>query len=258
VVSALATQTLGIDLASQAKKTAACILEWTPTAARIVELGDGFDDEALDELANRHQITKVGIDAPFGWPRPYVSAITEYATTDRWPAIERRQLTLRTTDHNVWELTGRQPLSVSADRIAHTAFRCAELLTKLAAGKAVDRTGAGLVAEVYPAAALSHWGLTSRGYKGAGRAPARAKLLAELQGACSPWLKISAGQEARLVGSDHLLDAFVSALVARALETGSCLPIPTEHLASARAEGWIHLPARPLRELVSMASVGLP
>jgi predicted nuclease with RNAse H fold len=258
VVSVLATQTLGIDLASQAKKTAACIVEWTPTAARIAELGEGFDDEALDDRASRRQVTKVGIDAPCGWPQPFVTAIAEYTASGRWPTVERRRLTLRATDRYVWELTGRQPLSVSADRIAHTAFRCAEFLTKLAAGRPVDRAGAGLVAEVYPAAALSQWCLTSRGYKGKGSTPARAKLLTEIQQACGPWLELSTDQEARLVGSDHLLDAFVSALVARAVESGSCFPIPAEHIEAARAEGWIHLPSRPLRDGFSVASVGPP
>jgi hypothetical protein len=61
---------------------------------------------------------------------------------------------------------GVNPLSVSADRIAHAAFRCAGLLARLAAlGEPVDRAGSGVVVEVYPAAALRRLGLTHRGYK---------------------------------------------------------------------------------------------
>ena len=50
--------------------------------------------------------------------------------------------------------TGAEPLSVSSDRIAICAMRCAELLVELAGDGQLERTGGGLVAEVYPAAAL--------------------------------------------------------------------------------------------------------
>jgi Protein of unknown function (DUF429) len=62
-------------------------------------------------------------------------------------------LTMRRTDVFVHEQLRLTPLSVSADRIAHVAFRCAVLLAKLDAADApVDRSGSGPVAEVYPAA----------------------------------------------------------------------------------------------------------
>ena len=62
---------------------------------------------------------------------------------------------MRRTDAVVHDKLRLVPLSVSADRIAHVALRCAVLLAKLdAAGKPVDRTGAGTVLEVYPAASL--------------------------------------------------------------------------------------------------------
>ena len=57
-------------------------------------------------------------------------------------------------------------LSVSADQIAHVAMRCAVLLAKLdAAGHPVDRTGSGLVANVYPAASLQSWDMSHTGHK---------------------------------------------------------------------------------------------
>src|SRR5215831_17281551 len=65
----------------------------------------------------------------------------------------RRELTMRRTDVFVRDKLRLVPLSVSADRIAHVALRCAVLLAKLdASGRPVDRTGAGAVVEVYPAA----------------------------------------------------------------------------------------------------------
>ena len=82
------------------------------------------------------------------------------------PKQWRRRLAWRHTDEVTRQLTGLVPLSVSADRIGHTAMRCAALQTRLAAeGRGVDRSGAGAVVEVYPAASLKVWGLPWRGDK---------------------------------------------------------------------------------------------
>lgn len=75
----------------------------------------------------------------------------------------RRQLAFRRTDEPVRAATGLVPLSVAADRIAHPAMRCAGLLARLALeGQPVDRSGSGVVVEVYPAASLKQWGLPHR------------------------------------------------------------------------------------------------
>ena len=69
-------------------------------------------------------------------------------------------LTMRRIDVVVHEQLRLTPLSVSADRIAHVAFRCAVLLAKLDAADApVDRSGSGPVTEIYPAASLHSWAL---------------------------------------------------------------------------------------------------
>ncbi len=106
-------------------------------------------------------------------------------------------------------------------------MRCAELLVELAGEGDLDRTGGGLVVEVYPAAALRQWGFDPRGYK-----------------ATSQWLELPQEQRVLLAASDHLFDALVSALVGRAVELGRTLPVPDEHRALAASEGWIHLPKR--------------
>jgi Protein of unknown function (DUF429) len=129
-------------------------------------------------------------------------------------------------------------------------MRCAGLLTELWEG-GVDRTGAGLVAEVYPAAALRQWGLDPRGYKGSKpeRAARRALLVAEIADATSGWLDLDRETRARIAGSDHLLDALLSAIVGRAVALGLTLPIPAVHRAVAEVEGWIHLPrSEPLEQ----------
>ena len=82
----------------------------------------------------------------------------------------RRRLALRETDLVTRDLTRLVPLSLATDRIGLAAMRCAGLLAHLtAAGRPVDRAGTGVVVEVYPAAALKHWDLTYRGYKGAAK-----------------------------------------------------------------------------------------
>jgi len=98
-----------------------------------------------------------------------------------------------------------RPLSVSSDTIAVIAFRCARLLTMHGerGGVAFDRTGQmSRVFDVYPAAALASWGFPS----------------------------------------DHALDAFLSALAARAAgQRRTTVPQPDQR-ELARTEGWIHVP----------------
>ena len=159
-------RTLGIDLAAQAKQTAVCLLAWGEGQAAIETLALGVDDAAILELIRSEEPAKVAIDAPFGWPAPFVAAVSQHASGGEWQAHAPQSLRLRATDLHVIAKTRQQPLSVSADKIAVTAFRCAGLLSELTkAGFAIDRAGDGLVVEVYPAAALRQWRMDPRGYK---------------------------------------------------------------------------------------------
>jgi len=244
--------TIGIDLASQPKGTAACVIEWGEGGGVVTELHDELTDAAIVALVRSKPVSKIAIDAPFGWPIAFVEAMSIYATSGRWPGAREKELEFRATDRHVRALIGRWPLSVSTNYLSYIAFRCARLLTELASnGAAIDRTGAGSVLEVYPAAALRQWGIDSRGYKrraGATEAARLARgevlsaLVRQLRGVAAPWLHLSDAVGARFEESDDLFDALIAALVARALEIGQCLAIPSEHAAEARAEGWIHLP----------------
>jgi hypothetical protein len=154
---------------------------------------------------------------------------------------------LRTTDLAVTAIAGgRPPLSVSADKIAVCAMRCAELLNALARDGAIDRTGKGVAIEVYPAAALRQWGLDATRYKGnkPEQQRKRRQLIETITQATSAWLELDAEELALLAASDHLLDALVSAIVARAAAIGVTLPIPDDVQVVAATEGWIHLPIR--------------
>lgn len=238
---------MGIDLAAQAKDTAACVLRWPSIregSISVLELTASQSDEDLLTLIREHRPEKVAIDAPFGWPDDFVAAVCTWHRLKPWPTGEVPRRRLRDTDRLVLAETGQRPLSVSSDKIAATAMRCAGFLTKIRAlDEDVARDGSGLVAEVYPAAALRNWSLPYDGYKGpkADNRAARQSLVTRIGEAWGSWLQF--GQRvAALEQSDHLLDALICAVVARAVAAGMTRTPDAEQRLVALREGWIHVP----------------
>jgi len=240
-------RTLGIDLASDPKKTAYCMLEWGGGTAEVRELCVGkdggrlADDDRLLELYGHADVT--GIDCPFGWPTAFLAFL---CSTTRpmgeplpaWSDIQRDELKFRATDLRVREELQISPLSVSADRIAIPAFRCQGLLARM---KVTDRSGDGQVYEVYPAAALKQWQFPSTSYKEAKGKPMREKLVGNLLNKAR-WLRVSDEQRGRMLESDDALDALVASLNARAAKLGlTTRPSENERRAAVR-EGWIAIP----------------
>ena len=227
--------TLGIDLASMPKDTAACLVRWERGRASAETPRLGCTDADLDALIR--EADGIGIDAPFGWPDAFRAAVADWtATTWTEDAALRTRLRLRLTDRRVHEQLGLMPLSVSTDRIALPAMRAMALLHRHGV---TDRSGDGRFFEVYPAGSLKAWGMPHRGYKGPGK-PERAQRTAALRRlrAALPWLEMPAACAA----TDHALDALLAALTARCCATGrSELPAPAERPVAVR-EGWIHLP----------------
>lgn len=159
----------------------------------------------------------------------------------------RRTLSRRATDLACEQLTGVRPLSVAADRIAAVAMRGAGLLSALAAaGRPVDRSGAGTVVETYPAAALRVWGLPYQRYKGRDRTAELDRLVAELTAVAPLDLAMSADLCRQ---SDDAMGAVLCALVARAAALRMTTRPPPEMQATAALEGWIVLPTEPLPAL---------
>ena len=243
-----AVKSLGVDLAAAAAKTAVAVLEWGPAGATLAHLALGVDDQEIVDLFGATDVT--GIDCPVGWPDALLPFLTGHLASDAGPVLQhdgiagRRLLAYRDTDRFVTAQTRLIPLSVSADRLAHPAMRCAVLQAKIAGLHGPQpKDGSGRLAEVYPAASLRIWGLNGRGYKGRGSTETErlAALLAELR-AQAPWLDV-AGNEARLAGSDDLFDAVVAALTARAVACNLTLRPDAAHAAAAGTEGWIHLPS---------------
>jgi predicted nuclease with RNAse H fold len=244
-------RTLGIDLSASPKKTATCVITWEDGRADVAEPQSGQPDQELIE--GMADADWVGIDAPFGWPAEFLEAVTAWADGRRWPPADRARLRYRQTDR-VTQAVARLPLSVSSDRIAVTAMRCASLLSALAetrepAGAGLDRTGDDCVVEVYPAAALTLWSdeaanlrFDPQGYKGKAAADRRISLVEALARA-APWLRADDATWSLAITSDDAFDAIICALVARAAaQKLTRSPTPGEETELARVEGWIHLP----------------
>lgn len=246
---------VGVDLAAEPAKTAVARVEWGGEGARVLELLLGADDGQI--LAVVQGARKVGIDCPLGWPDAFVDFVGAHRDgrlilPDHLPGRDwRRRLSYRVTDEAVRAATGLVPLSVATDRIGVTAMRCAKLLALLAlAGEPVDRTGTGIVVEVYPAATLRQWGLTYRGYKRRENAEHLDQVVTLLLLA-APWLTLAEHEET-CRASDDALDAVIAALTARAAYLNHTALPASEQAGHARREGWIALPTCALTDLQPM------
>jgi hypothetical protein len=88
---------LGVDLAAQAAKTYACVLD-DRGGGLHGEIDPGSDDERLRALAAGCR--KVAIDAPFGWPNEFIDALNAHRRRKTWsgraalgtPAARHRRL----------------------------------------------------------------------------------------------------------------------------------------------------------------------
>jgi len=237
-----------VDLAAATKKTAVAVIEWRDHQARLTHLALDVDDQEIVDLFGTCDMT--GVDCPVGWPDALIPFLTGHLDFDAAPVLEhdgiagRRLLAYRDTDRFCTAQTGLIPLSVSADRLAHPAMRCAVIQAKIAAVHGPQlRDGSGRLAEVYPAASLKIWGLNGRGYKGRGVTEAErlGLLLAALEEQ-APWLDLGAHRD-RITASDDLFDAVIASLTARAVARRRTLLPDEAHAAAARSEGWIHLPS---------------
>jgi predicted nuclease with RNAse H fold len=243
-----------VDLAAATRKTAAAVLEWTEGGARLVHLSLDVTDEEIVELFGSSDMT--GVDCPLGWPDALLPFLAGHLEFDPHPVLDhdgiagRRLLAYRDTDRFVTGATGLIPLSVSADRLAHPAMRCAVIQAKIAQDYGPQaRDGSGRLAEVYPAASLKLWGIRARGYKGRGTSEAeRLGVNLDSLTAAAPWLDL-AGYRDALEASDDMFDAVIASLTARAVSLRQTLMPPDDHAAAALSEGWIHVPSGPLAGL---------
>lgn len=241
----------------------------------------------------------VGVDVPFGWPAAFVDAIGDWEAGDLRGFRKRTELRLRAADRFMQAVSGITPMSVSTDRMGSTAMVWAEVLSthaRLLDRPAIDRARAqDGFAEVYPSTALRMWTAGTEPFpfdRYKSSLEAREVLVPLLTGISSeapPFQdpqRGAAGVEVppefrtALFEFDDALDAFLNALIARAVAVGSCFSIDeeleqqrvwakddspaglvratdaadraralqAEALETAASEGWIHVPqAGPIR-----------
>jgi Protein of unknown function (DUF429) len=108
--------TLGIDLASQPKHTALCAIAWDDDRAEVRALahaswnGTALHDKLLSTAirglwgidggwGDAGHPVKTAIDAPFGWPEPFVQALEAHHRLQPWPEILDNARALRTPRH---------------------------------------------------------------------------------------------------------------------------------------------------------------
>lgn len=232
----------GIDLAADPAKTGIASVHVHSAGLALVDAHLGASDNDVAATVGASQLA--GIDIPLGWPRGFREVDNAHAAGALSPPAStgpdwRRGLTNRFTDLEVRRIAGAVPLSVAADRIAHPALRWTGIEARLRAdGLSTNRDGSGRVAEIYPAAALSMWGLPHRGYKGhdaAGRIAIMAGLTSRFD---IDW----AGFETTVEKSADVLDAVIAALVAHEVRAGRCVPIPADKADLVAEEGWIWVP----------------
>jgi predicted nuclease with RNAse H fold len=240
--------TVGVDLAAEPKGTAVAWVKWGAGRAVVLRVSSGADDETI--LRALAEADMAGIDCPLGWPDAFVGFIADHhrgAVTIPGNFPEhgwKRPLTMRLTDLVVRQETGLTPLSVSADLIGHVAMRWACVAAESALqGRVIDRSGAGPLTEVYPAASLKGWGLPHGGYKQRENRAALGGLVDGLALA-APWLALGDAESACRTSHDAF-DAVVAALTARAAARNLTLrPSTPEEEAAARSEGWIAIPRK--------------
>jgi len=243
--------TVGVDLASQPKKTALCAIEWAqPQHPLVTYLTTGATDELITEIAA--DADRIAIDSPFGWPIGFADFLAAHQRLERFDLDQppANDIWFRQTDREIMKF--KQPLSVAAEKLGRTAYRCARLLQRLEdAGVMVDRSGAtGRVIETYPGAVLASRGWTQP-YKGPANAAAR-RIIADafctahnLHAAPEMVTDAHGSLVQCLTQSDDHLDSLICALVARADAIGqtSRKLSPDDALVpQARVEGWIHVP----------------
>jgi len=246
--------TAGIDLAAEPKGTALALIDWSDRSGKLVDLKVGVADSVIvEDVSNAG---KIGIDCALGWPMEFVDFVSNHNDPNaKSHQVEggmdwRRRLSYRETDRAVRAKTGRWPLSVSTDRLGLTAMRCAGLLGRLEkTGIQIDRSGAGVVAEVYPGATLRVWGFDTTGYRKS--VDERKRLLNQILEQAN-WLDTSSFASLMLESCDAF-DAVIAALASRAAFLGLSEPPTQSQMSQARIEGWIALPVGKISELIAGA-----
>ncbi len=234
---------IGIDCATDPKKIGISIGDFTKGHIELIETQIAFDSQSMYKfLCNyikNHENVLLAIDAPLGWPMnlglSLVNHNSGYALN-----VEANDLFRRETDKFIKRKIGKQSLDVGADRIARTAHSALVMLEKLRrmtgkdirmAWKPSDLKGIAVI-EVYPAATLDCYNITSTGYKDKNKMKIREEILAMLKN----YINISKNTDLLLENADAL-DSAICLLSAKDFIEGNVYY--PERLDIAKKESWI-------------------
>jgi predicted nuclease with RNAse H fold len=234
---------IGLDAASRWTNFGYAIGRYESGVVAVEEAGLLESREEADALANRvaprlREADRgvIAIDAPLGWPRPFVHALWEHRAGEPLDDLKER-LFRRETDRVVSKVIGRAPLEVAADRIARAAHSALLVLGRLRAltGKPLplawtpDLAGIDVI-EVYPAAMLKARGLPYSKYKDKEEPTLREEIAMRLA------IEI-AGLDNYVAAQADVFDACLCLVAAKDFIEGRCPP--PDDLDLARHEGWI-------------------
>lgn len=248
---------VGVDWATESKKRAAVELATQSGVLSLVKVVQPFSDADAGSTLKDRGLNVVAVDTPFGWPKDFTGFVSAWsASTGGPPPPSSASFSLRTTDLVVRQETGKQPLSVSTDRIGLCARSWVNVVTTEKVANRIEvgqsPTAERPVIEVYPGASLKVFAKHSNSTvaeadfkKNRGSRQAALKGLFSMFGVQDPNQLtnklIGVGEE-----DSDAADAFLAALTAVAYLgqlPGWSVRRPTSNeLTLAETEGWIFFP----------------
>jgi predicted nuclease with RNAse H fold len=257
---------VGIDWATKKKDRALVALDVKDDGRAVVEaVRPSLSDEEAVAACTAAENTVVAVDIPFGWPIRFSEFVSRWRPgTESLEPPPSDDFRFRRTDRIVRAEVPKQPLSVSADRIAMGARSWTALLTRPELSKRVSVDGSVLtdlrtLIEVYPGASAVVLGgersviAADESYKS--DANTRRKLVRHIASACGVNLARYEDEVVSQAKDSDETDAFLAAVTAAIYLSTVAGIAPTngwtirrprmgDEVDDARREGWIFFPVR--------------
>ncbi len=226
---------LGIDCATNPKKTGLALGEMRSEIVRILRCATGTRDEAPAMIAVKwladYDEALIALDAPLGWPQRMGAQLSAHrAGLPIQTGAD--QLFRRATDMEIKRRLKKQPLEVGANLIARTAVAALSMLDEIRRETKRSIPLAWASKEEEPWRAIEVYPAATRIAHGAPDVGGSLKGLEKLLD-CSEVLPA-------LMKSKDTVDAAVCALAAADFLCGRAIP-PVDHF-TALIEGWIWAP----------------
>jgi len=195
--------------------------------------------QTIYEWISPNENVLLAIDSPLGWPVNMGKTLC-YHSAGKGIDIDSNDLFRRETDKFVKRKLGKQPLDVGADRIARTAHTALRIINelRLLTGKTIQLAwdNQNLIdisaIEVYPAATLDCYKITSTGYKEKNKKYVRKEIVDLLRN-----YMIIPKDLVILEENADALDSVICLLAAKDFIDGNVYY--PEDIGLAKLEGWI-------------------